>query len=249
MNRRALVLVLICGAFAATGVALPMVLGQDPAHAGTIEALHAVGGLGFVGALLALVALAGGSAPAGEAVAATPAPRTLDQDVLGFAAETQSLESRIEAAAEASKRHGRTIGVIHYDIAAYRQIAQAEGAAEAERLVEAAVSAMRPRLRNTDRVERLGKGRIAVVIVLLPDKTALESIRARLDKAVLALRPGADMPLDVGLSIYPLGGYAGEDLLASARLDSEAERDARLRQAARERRAAAHAQTPRAISP
>ena len=239
MNARALKIFLLCGAFAATGVGVPFFLGQDPAHASTINVLHGLGVLGFFGGLFALMSIAGVSSSTGDVVYQTPpsAPRTLEKDLLAASADSIPLERRIEAAAEASQRYGRTLGIIHYNIEAYRNVARSEGAPAAEAMMDSIVAALRPRLRNTDRVERVGKGRLAVVIVLLPEKAALESIRKRLDVALRAAEPRAEAAIDVGMSIYPIGGYTGEDLLATASRHAETERAARLRSEARHRRA------------
>ena len=66
MNRHALTILLLCGAFATSGVALPFVLGPDPAYVSTINALHGLSGLGFFGALLSLFGIAGASASSEE---------------------------------------------------------------------------------------------------------------------------------------------------------------------------------------
>jgi predicted signal transduction protein with EAL and GGDEF domain len=239
MNARALKILLLCGAFAATGVGVPFFLGPDPAYVSTINALHGLGVLGFFGGLFALMGIAGVSNSTGDVVYETPpsAPRILEKDVLAAAADTMPLESRIEAAAEASQRFGRTLGIIHYNVDAYKTVARNDTPQAAEAMMDGLIAALRPRLRNTDRVERLGKGRIAVVIVLLPEKAALESIRKRLDVALRAAEPRADGAVDVGMAIYPIGGYTGEDLLATAAGHAETERAARVRSEARQRRA------------
>lgn len=247
MNRRALNFLILCAAIAAVGGGLPFAFGADPAYASTVRVLNGLGVLGFLGALLSLFNIVGVTGSTGEAVTEPtgPAPRILDKDVLG--AESTPLEQRIEAAAEASQRFGRTLGLIHYNIDAYKHVARAEGAAAAEAMIDAMVGALRGRLRNTDRVERLGKGRIVVVIVLLPEKAALETIRNRLDASLREMQakyPGEAQAFDVGLSIYPMGGYTGEDLIATAARNSDAERATRLRSESRHRRSNAADEDP-----
>lgn len=241
MNRRALKFLVSCSVLAAVGGGLPFAFGADPAYAGTVRALHGLGVLGFLGALLSLFNIVGVTGSTGEAVTepTAPAPRVLDKDVLAASADSTPLESRIDAAAEASRRFGRTLGVIYYNVDAYRHVARSDGAPAAEAMMETMVATLRQRLRNTDRVERVGKGRFVVVIVLLPEKAALESIRKRLDASlhdVQAKYPGEAQAFDVGLSIYPMGGYTGEDLIATAARHSDAERTTRLRSEQRQKR-------------
>ncbi len=243
MHGRYLLIFFLCGAFAASGVALPFILGDDPAFATTIRVLHGLGGIGFFGALLLLFGITGDSAPKGDQVYAPPpaAPRTLDSNPLGADGSTR-FETRIEAAAEASKQYGRTIGLIYYNLDSYRHVARTEGVAAAEAMTNAAIEALGSRLRNSDRVERLGKGRFVVCTVLLPDKAALDSIRNRLDASLLKMKPASlgdsEFVFDVGMSIYPMGGYTGEDLIATASARCDAERAARVRAASRQRKPA-----------
>lgn len=244
MNRRALKFLVLCATLAVIGGALPFAFGADPAYAGTVRALHGLGVLGFLGALLSLFNIVGVTGSTGEAVTepTAPAPRVLEKDVLATSAESTPLESRIDAAAEASRRFGRTLGVIYYNVDAYKHVARSEGTPAAEAMMETMVATLRQRLRNTDRVERIGKGRFVAVIVLLPEKAALDSIRKRLDaslREVQAKYPGEAQAFDVGMSIYPMGGYTGEDLIATAARRSDAERSTRLRSESRQKRSGA----------
>jgi diguanylate cyclase (GGDEF)-like protein len=244
MLGRVLTVSVICGGLAAAGIFAPFVFGQDPAYAIPVQILRALGVIGFIGALISLFRYTGDSAPVGDEVYSTPlvAPRTLDGDPLSAAAP---LTERIEAAAEASKRYGRTLGLIYYDLDIYADIERAYGEARAEAFLDSVVASLRARLRNTDGIARQGKGRFVVCIVLLPEKAALESIRNRLSAALQAVEVDApaeaSRAFDVGLSIYPMGGYTGEDMIATARDHCEEARSERLRSEIRQRRATAAA--------
>lgn len=243
MNQRAMKALIVCSALAALGGGIPFFLGPDPVHASTVRILHGIGVIGFLGSLVCLFNLVGVTS-GGEAVttAQAAAPRTLENDVLGAEAGSVPIERRIEAAAEASKRYGRTLGIIHYNLDAYRQVARAEGAAAADAMMDEIVSTLGPKLRNTDRVERLGKGRFIAVIVLLPEKSVLDSICKRMEGALRSLQgkyASPDSAVDIGMSIYPMGGYTGEDLIATATRHCEEARVSRQRSGANRRRATA----------
>jgi diguanylate cyclase (GGDEF)-like protein len=244
MLGRVLTVSVICGGLAAAGIFAPFVFGQDPAYAIPVQILRVLGVLGFIGALISLFRFTGDSAPIGDEVYTTPlaAPRTLDGNPLAGAAP---LTDRIEAAAEASKRFGRTLGLIYYNLDAYAHVERAHGEARADAFMDSVVASLSARLRNTDLIARQGKGRFVVCIVLLPEKAALESIRNRLNAALYAVEVDspaeASRAFDVGLSIYPMGGYTGEDLIATARDHCEEARSERQRAEIRERRAAAAA--------
>lgn len=243
MNQRAMKALIVCSALAALGGGVPFALGTDPVHASTIRILHGVGVLGFLGSLVCLFNLVGVTSD-GEAVTSTlsTAPRTLENDVLGAGAGSIPIERRIDAAAEASKQYGRTLGVIEYNLDIYKQVARAEGPAAAEAMMDEIVATLGPKLRNTDRVERLGKGRFIAVIVLLPEKSVLDSICKRMEGSLRELQAkyaGAAGAVDIGMSIYPMGGYTGEDLIATATRHCEEARVARQRSNAGRRRTVA----------
>lgn len=245
MNRRLLVILTYCFVFVAIGVGAPIALGQDQANAGVVQALHGVAVLGFIIGLFGMFQFTGETAPAGDVVyrSPQPAPRILDSDPLGADADRVPFEQRIESAIEASARYSRTIGLIAYDLDSYRRIARANGVPAAEAAMEFVVTMLRMRLRNTDRIERVGKGRFVVCLVLLPDKPALLSVRERVEKAMAELRLEAlrnePIEFDRGLSIYPMHGYTGEDLIEHARRECEAAHAQRIRAEARKRKAEA----------
>jgi diguanylate cyclase (GGDEF)-like protein len=239
---------MVCGVFATLGIIVPLALGTDPAYAMTISFLRSIGVIGLIGGLVILFGVTGETAePEVDPYAPrlSSAPRTLDSDPLGGANVAEPLERRLEAAIEASRRYSRTVGLVYYNLDLYRQVARSSGAAAADAAVDAVVAYLRPRLRNTDRVERLGKGRLVVCIVLLPEKKALLSIRDRLSTAMRALQSealqGHAIVADVGMSIYPIGGYTGEDLIASAQRACDTERSERIRLETKKRRAQAAA--------
>lgn len=244
MNRRLLV-VGSCFVFVAVGVIAPIVLGRDQAEAWFVQALHAVAALGFIIGLIGLFQFTGETVAPGEPVYATPhpAPRVLDSDLLGDDADRVPLAARIDAARAASARFSRSIGLLYYNLDSYRSIARADGAPAAEAAMEFVVAMLRMRLRNTDRIERLGKGRFVVCLVLLPERQALLSIGERLESAMRDLRleslGDSAIEFDRGLSISPMHGYAGEDLLEHAQRDCDAARAQRLRAEARKRKLAA----------
>lgn len=243
MNQRAMKALIVCSVLAALGGGVPFALGADPVHASTIRILHGIGVLGLLGSLVCLFNLVGVTSD-GEAVTSplATAPRTLESDVLGAGAGSIPIERRIDAAAEASKHYGRTLGVIQYNLDIYKQVARTDGAAAAEAMMDEIIATLGPKLRNTDRVERLGKGRFIAVIVLLPEKSVLDSICRRMEGSLRELQAkyaGAAGAVDIGTSIYPMGGYTGEDLIATATRNCEEARVARQRSGAGRRRAVA----------
>lgn len=115
----------------------------------------------------------------------------------------------------------RTIGLIYFEAPAYAQIEAQHGKAGAHQAMSCLASELRRSLRNTDHVSLLDDNSVLVCICLLANLSDLENIARRLRSVVERLGLGAELGavLPIGLSIYPLNGYTGADLISAVRED------------------------------
>lgn len=133
-------------------------------------------------------------------------PRTLPRSPFTPFSSLETFCSEIEAAAQASVRLSRTLGLLYL---------RAPSADESE--LEKACRDMKRAVRQTDHIARVG-GEFVVCISLLKSMTDLKNIGVRLIersgfKNLIAESAEAR---HVGAAIYPLDGYQGADLIASA---------------------------------
>lgn len=151
----------------------------------------------------------------------TVVPRTLSSSPFTTHEDIPTLERQIEIAAEACTRLSRTIGLIYFEAPAYAQIEAQHGKAGAHQAMSCLASELRRSLRNTDHVSLLDDNSVLVCICLLANLSDLENIARRLRSVVERLGLGAELGavLPIGLSIYPLNGYTGADLISAVRED------------------------------
>lgn len=145
-------------------------------------------------------------------------PRTLPHSPF-TTLDAATLESQIEIAAEACVRLSRTVGLIYFEVPAYAEIERQEGKQRADEIMSALAEALRHYLRVTDHVAVLDGNQIVVCVCLLDKATDLEGVAKRL--AVIVQRHKLDGEANAmarpGLSVYPLHGYSGSELIAAAK--------------------------------
>lgn len=144
-------------------------------------------------------------------------PRTLPHSPF-TAVDAATLEGQIEIAAEACVRLSRTVGLVYFEVPAYAEIERQEGKQRADEIVSALAEALRHYLRVTDHVAILDGNRIVVCVCLLDKATDLEGVAKRLAVIVQRHKLGGEANALVrpGLSVYPLHGYSGAELIAAA---------------------------------
>ena len=147
-----------------------------------------------------------------------PVPRHLFQNPYGPEASHFSFEEQVKFAIEASMRVGRVIGVIDFQFDP--QIGMQPGRTDdaLQPPLDAVADAFRSCLRRTDHVQILNHREIAVFITLLAGQKDLQSIAARLQRALLPFKT-YERPV-LGTAIYPLHGYSAGELIATARQQS-----------------------------
>ncbi len=194
---------------------------------------------GAFGVLFLAIAFFVPSAPGNATEAAAPvvpAPRTLAQDTLNDNALLLTLPERIESAIEMSKQHSRSLGVLSLQLDCFDTLARRLGVDGALTALAEASDALKASLRSTDHARLNGRDEILVCLPLIAQRRDLDAISARLGRLVTArLAPhlssdvGAGAPpVDVGIAMYPIAGYRGEELIESARVASRSAQAARL---------------------
>ena len=146
------------------------------------------------------------------------APRTLLRNPFTQSRDIETLGREIEAAATASIRRGRTLGLAVIELPV-NSIKQASEQDQAEALVGFIAGELRRILRSADHVAVLDSREILICVCLLEGRNDLERVASRLSAVVrrLAEIPDEAPPLPVGFAIYPLDGYSGQELIAAAR--------------------------------
>jgi hypothetical protein len=170
-------------------------------------------------------------------------PRTLPQNPFTASNRVDVLAREIEAAAEASVRLSRTVGLIYFEFPALAAFEAENGVAGADSLIASLAQDFRRALRETDHVAIVNGRQIIVSICLLAGRKDLETVASRLTAAARRrdlVDEGAPS-LPAGIAIYPLDGYGGLDLIESARRHY---RELRAEISAPERRAEAFVTAP-----
>lgn len=230
-------------ALAGFGVVLPMMISNNPEHELIVRFLRALGAAGFIVGLVALIRSSGEVVNPSDSVYAPPppAPRSLAGDPLGIEAAARPLAERLDAAIDASNANDCTVGVIYYNLDSYREIARTRGVEAAEAAMDFVAGMLQIVLRDSDRIERLGRGRFVVCVVLLKERQALLEVGRRIHRAMRNMRlealNGAPIVHDEGTAIYPVQGANGAALIARAQRECDSAHARRLREVARLRRA------------
>jgi diguanylate cyclase (GGDEF)-like protein len=149
----------------------------------------------------------------------TLVPRTLKGDIFSPVHAHLTLENKIELAAEASLRHSRTIGLVVLQIPAFAEIAARHGRHVADKLIGTVAMELCSSVRRGDHVAVRDNGEIIVCVTLVAVRDELSRIAARLLTVIHGLGSASEpsFTAEAGLSIYPLDGYSGEELIESAR--------------------------------
>lgn len=231
-------------ALAGFGIVLPMLISSNPEHETIVRVLRALGAAGFVVALVALIRSSGEVvSPNVASDAPPPAPRTLAHNPLAPGEGAKSLALRLDEAIDASTEYDCSVGVIYYHLDAYREIARTQGVVAAEAAMDFVAGMLQMVLRDSDKIERVGRGRFVVCVVLLKDRQALLDVARRVRRAMRDMRlealHGAPIVHDEGTAIYPVQGADGAALIARAETECDAAHGRRLREIARVRKAGA----------
>ncbi|MCB1535759.1 MAG: diguanylate cyclase [Rhodoblastus sp.] len=231
-------------ALAGFGVVLPMLISNNPEHETVVRVLRALGAAGFVVAMVALIRSSG--AVVGQEVSfvsPSSTPRTLVDNPLAANGAGKPLALRLDGAIEASTEYGCSVGVLYYHLDAYREISRTQGVAAAEAAMDFVAGMLQMVLRDSDKIERVERGRFVVCVVLLKDREALLDVARRVRKAMRHMRlealHGAPIVHDEGSAIYPVQGVHGAALIARAETECDAAHGRRLREIARVRKATA----------
>ena len=231
-------------ALAGFGVVLPMLISNNPEHETVVRVLRALGAAGFVVALVALIRSSGEVVSPDVAFASSSAtPRTLVNNPLAGDGAGKPLAQRLDGAIDASTEYDCRVGVLYYHLDAYREIARAQGVDAAEAAMDFIAGMLQMVLRDSDKIERVGRGRFVICVVLLKDRQALLDVARRVRKAMRHMRlealNGAPIVHDEGAAIYPVQGADGAALIARAETECDAAHGRRLREIARLRKASA----------
>jgi diguanylate cyclase (GGDEF)-like protein len=137
------------------------------------------------------------------------------------AADQVALNSGIANSISTSLNNSRTIGVMAITLEELPELRRRTGADAVEMLVVEVAKRLRAMFRPTDLMARVDGD---TIVVVLPD------IRVRDDMNVLSRRVresingvsvaelnGARLTPDIGMAMYPIDGYSGEELIAAAR--------------------------------
>ncbi|MFO1134166.1 MAG: hypothetical protein U1E30_02960 [Rhodoblastus sp.] len=82
----------------------------------------------------------------------------------------------------------RTVGVIYYNLDAYREIARTQGVAAAEAAMDFVAGMLQIVLRDSDPDRTHGRGRFLVCVVLLKERQALLDVARRIERAMRNMR-------------------------------------------------------------
>ena len=146
-------------------------------------------------------------------------PRSLLRNPYGPETQHLSFDERVQIAAEASLRESRVIGAICFRVSLKGGAAQRDVTAPDSQHLEPLADFFRTRLRSTDCVRITGQDEIMVFVSLLDTLQHLRNITARLVAAVQNCQdlPNLQIGLATGAAMYPIDGYSGAELIASAR--------------------------------
>ncbi len=144
------------------------------------------------------------------------APRTLAQIPFSRDPTLPQLAEQIKVAAQASKRLGRTIGLIYFELTEEDNLVARSSCSKE---IEAMLDELRLQLRASDHIGVFNGKEIVVCICLLISARDLETIGKRL-LSVARARGFVDADptiFAIGYAIYPHHGYEGAQLISAAR--------------------------------
>jgi hypothetical protein len=145
------------------------------------------------------------------------APRTLAKSPFSRDPTLPQLAEQIKVAAQASKRLGRTVGLIYFELTEPENNLRAQSSGTKE--IEAMLNELRLQLRASDHIGVFNGKEIVVCICLLISARDLEIIGKRLlslarSRGFIDTDPNI---FAIGYAIYPQNGREGAQLISAAR--------------------------------
>jgi diguanylate cyclase (GGDEF)-like protein len=141
-------------------------------------------------------------------------------DELTSLAKRTLLNQRIANALARSRRMGNTFAVIYVDLDHFKRINDTHGHDVGDAVLVAVSSRLKAAVREYDTVARLGGDEFAILLDTLDDVAEAEAVARRVLSSLAPPVRVADHDLAVtasmGISVFPDGGDAGDELLRSA---------------------------------
>lgn len=141
-------------------------------------------------------------------------------DELTSLAKRTLLHQRIANALARSRRMGNTFAVIYIDLDHFKSINDTHGHDVGDAVLVAVSHRLRAAVREYDTVARLGGDEFAILLDTLDDPAEAETVAQRvlcsLAPAVRVSQHHLEVTASIGISVFPQGGTAADDLLRSA---------------------------------
>jgi diguanylate cyclase (GGDEF)-like protein len=141
-------------------------------------------------------------------------------DELTSLAKRTLLNQRIANALARSRRMGNTFAVIYVDLDHFKRINDTHGHDVGDAVLVAVSSRLKAAVREYDTVARIGGDEFAILLDTLDDVAEAETVARRVLSSLAPPLRIADQDLAVtasmGISVFPDGGDAGDELLRSA---------------------------------
>jgi hypothetical protein len=145
-------------------------------------------------------------------------PRSLIQNPFSDGIDGVDFETRVQWAIAGSLRHGRVLGVIHFEFLTSTVSVGASNSGLLDIRMIAVQKELKAHLRSGDCLRITGEGKISVIVTLLSVRSDLERIAEQL--YVVALKAGAELELPLaylpGCAMYPIDGYSFAELRQAA---------------------------------
>jgi diguanylate cyclase (GGDEF)-like protein len=141
-------------------------------------------------------------------------------DELTRLAKRSLLNQRISNALARSRRMGNTFALIYVDLDHFKRINDTHGHDVGDAVLVAVSNRLRSAVREYDTVARLGGDEFAILLDTLDDTIEAETVARRvlasLTPPVRVAEQDLVVTASMGISVFPDGGDAAEDLLRSA---------------------------------
>ncbi len=141
-------------------------------------------------------------------------------DELTSLAKRTLLQQRIANALARSRRLGNTFAVIYIDLDHFKSINDTHGHEVGDAVLVAVSSRLKAAVREYDTVARIGGDEFAILLDTLDDVAEAECVAQRVLSSLAPPMRVADHDVEVtasmGISVFPAGGSAADELLRSA---------------------------------
>ena len=141
-------------------------------------------------------------------------------DELTSLAKRTLLQQRIANALARSRRLGNTFALIYIDLDHFKAINDTHGHEVGDAVLVAVSSRLKAAVREYDTVARIGGDEFAILLDTLDDVGEAECVAQRVLSSLAPPMRIADQDVEVtasmGISVFPEGGTAGDELLRSA---------------------------------